>query len=65
MGHRTEVHNFLMAFFKLILLLISYMERQKDTEGMRQNCSAENSKLFQTATTLPLVPVDAVDFSSL
>lgn len=48
-----------------MLPLINYMERHKDTEEMRQKCSAENSKFFQTAATLPLESVDTVDFSLL
>jgi len=38
------------------------MKSTRDTEEMRQNWLAENSKVFQTATALPLALADALDF---
>lgn len=60
------IHNFLVTFFFLMLLLI----RNRDPEGMRQSCFTENSKVFRinpTATipALPLALADAREFFEL
>lgn len=66
MGGRVGIHNFLVTFFFLMLLLI----RNRDPEGMRQKCFTENSKVFRinpTATTpaLPLALADACEYFDL